>query len=301
MSQPDVIHAHWLYEYAAASLGYQPDALVTAHDAPVSVLRHYHHPYWLFRELLGLRSLRHVINLTAVAPQLRNELVRLAPRASTISVVPNGIELTSGDHAVRKVRKASKPVFACIANGFDRRKNTAAVIKAFHSVVQKLPEAELRLYGAGHGGNEEAHVWSRKHGLDRNLSYKGLTSHEQIKADLKDTIDIIVHPSKWEACSLAILEARSYGIPVIGGAKSGGVPYTLDQGGAGMVIDRLHVSNLESAMLKLAQDQDAYKRISSRALAGLNPTFNLANVASTYLILLENIYRSRGVPRNASG
>ena len=36
--KPDVVHAHWTYEFALAALAYTPDALITVHDNAQTIL-----------------------------------------------------------------------------------------------------------------------------------------------------------------------------------------------------------------------------------------------------------------------
>src|SRR3954464_4395902 len=38
--RPDILHAHWTYEYALAAQASGLPHLITAHDAPINVLRH---------------------------------------------------------------------------------------------------------------------------------------------------------------------------------------------------------------------------------------------------------------------
>lgn len=294
-ANPDVIHAHWLYEFAAGALTVQSDALVTAHDAPLSVVRHYgQHAYWWFREVAGVRTLRQVTNITAVAPTLARELAPFLATKQKVHVIPNGLELDDSclppHRNLAKLRQA--PVFATVANGFDKRKNTATAIRAFAFLRQSYPAAQLVMYGNGHEPDGIAQQWARRRGLDVNIDFRGPVGHVELLQDMRENVDVIVHPSRWEACSLAILEARSLGIPTIGSRKAGGVSYTLDDGLSGCLVDQ-KPRHYATAMKALVENPNFYRHISSNSCEQLMPLFDLNVVSDTYLGLLSKILEVR--------
>lgn len=292
---PDVVHAHWIYEFASGALSAQPDALITAHDAPISVVRHYgRHPYWWFREILGVRNLCRARNLTAVAPSLAAELRFFVPRNLSIDVIPNGLQgLNTIAEANRNgIQVHSRPSFAVVSNGFDRRKNSSTALLAFHHVQRVLPDSMMHMFGAGHEENGDAHRWARERGISGNIQYHGPTPHAALQDFLRHSVDVVVHPSRWEACSLAILEARSMGIPVIGSRSAGGVSFTLDEGESGFLVAEGPASYAK-AMLDLVSDATTYAKKSRQAVDGLSPAFDMSHVADAYLQRLQLIVASR--------
>ncbi|MBJ7323345.1 MAG: glycosyltransferase family 4 protein [Rhodococcus sp.] len=299
LARPDVIHAHWTYEFASAALTVQPDSLVTAHDSPQALVRYYHHPYWWLRAALGIVTIRKAENVTVVSPTLSRQIELFTRRSVESSVVPNGISITCGDE--KKVagddsrRKPDKnaPVFACIANGFDARKNTAAALQAFAEARKRLPNAQLLMCGTDHEPDGQAHTWAGSRDCTTNVQFLGPVSHHTILKMLDNEIDVLLHTSVWEACSLAILEAQHRGVPVIGGDRSGGVPYTLDYGGAGVLTDISSPDKLSFAMVNLIENTSSYERISAASISNIGRRFSFEMVSKTYLDMLEKIFNKR--------
>lgn len=289
---PDVIHAHWTYEFASAALSVQPDALVTAHDSPQALIRHYRHPYWWLRALLGVCTIRRSHNLTAVSPTLQKQIQQWAKSSKTIGLVPNGIQVDEIE--IGKTLDRGRPIrFACIANGFDARKNTAIAISAFALVRQTLPEAQLFLFGTGHGIEEAASRWSGQRNLHPGIVFVGAVEHGEILHGLSSYIDILVHTSVWEACSVAILEAQCRGVPVIGGRSSGGVAFTLNGGEAGMLTDIRDEHAVAESMVALATDGVLYAEYSQAGIENVQNNFDFNEVMQTYQTRLKEIFESR--------
>jgi YD repeat-containing protein len=67
---------------------------------------------------------------------------------------------------------------------------------------------------------------------------------------------------------MVIGEAQLAGVPVIGGAHSGGVPWALDYNRAGRLVDVRSTSSIAAAMVELALDGAARFRL-ARAGADL--------------------------------
>ena len=134
---PDLVHAHWTYEFALGAAATNIPHLVTAHDAPFNVLRLDFSPYRIIRTYMAFRALRRIRNLTAVAPYVASHLKRFLRYRRHIQVIPNGMPaaLFEGDGAART---ASPLTFATILVGWSGRKNGERAIEAFARVRQRV-------------------------------------------------------------------------------------------------------------------------------------------------------------------
>ena len=56
--RPDIVHAHWTYEFALGAIESGVPAVVTAHDAPWSILRWNPTPYRLVRTIMAWQVAR---------------------------------------------------------------------------------------------------------------------------------------------------------------------------------------------------------------------------------------------------
>lgn len=263
-ARADVVHAHWTYEFALGALAAGGPTLVTAHDWAPTVLRLLPHPYRAVRLGMAATVLRRAEHLTAVSPYLARRVARWA--RGDVTVVANGLDVPH-PRDVRTLRAA--PVAVAVAHGFTRLKNTTTLLRAFALVTRRVPGARLRLAGAGHEPGGPADTWARARGLAGAVEFRGPLDHHGVLALVGDA-DLLVHPSREESFGMVVLEALAQGVPVVGGARSGAVPWLLDGGRAGVAADVGSPARLAGAVAGVLADPVAHARLSAagRARAG---------------------------------
>jgi len=232
-SGADVFHVHWTYEFALAGInsGKSP-LLVTAHDAPLKILRYMPDAYRLFRTALAIRTRFSIRELTAVSPYLAHRWRREMFYRRPISLIANiDPELPPASPSIVR----SRWVILDVAND-SRLKNVRTLIRAFEIIVKKYPEAELRLVGPGLAAEGPIAEWARSRRLDTNVTFVGPVDRAHI-ADEYARASVLCHASREESQGIALLEALHAGLVVIGGAASGAVPWTLFDGRAGILVD----------------------------------------------------------------
>ena len=230
----DIVHAHWTYEFALAAMkSSKSPVLVTAHDAPFRILRFTTDTYRLIRTAMAIRARLAIRHLTAVSPYLadhwRTKLLYRRPIPVIANIVPH-LPPTNPPSSVRN----SWIILDVASDG--RLKNVRTLIRAFAMVVEKYPRAELRLVGPGLGAEDPVADWARSHRLDANVTFVGPLDRGRI-ADEYARASIFCHPSLEESHGLSLQEALDAGLVVIGGESSGGVPWTLFEGRAGLLVD----------------------------------------------------------------
>jgi glycosyltransferase involved in cell wall biosynthesis len=284
--RPDILHAQWTYEFALASLASGVPTLITAHDAPVNVLRHNPTIYRLIRTLMAWKAVRGSSRLVAVSPHVDTHLRRYQFLKGAAEVIPNGLPDSLFSQAA-VANHGSRQHFATVLNGWGNYKNGQAAIEAFALTRQKAPDARLFMFGAGHGPGEVAERWAREQKLDQGIEFVGMVPHDKLLSRLAESIDILVHPALEEAQPMSIIEAMSLGIPVIGGHKSGGVPWTLDNGQAGMLVDVGNPAAIAAAMVELAHDSQKRADWGMRGRRLAESRYHIRAVADAY----ETLYR----------
>lgn len=253
--QPTLLHAQWTYEYGLAAQATRLPTVVTAHDAPWNVLHHNPIPYRMARTLMAYRVISRAPRIVAVAPYVANHLRRYMLYRGPNLVIPNGMPEALFERASVGRRPARDGItFAASLVGWSGRKNGEALIKAFAQLAQRHPEARLLLFGGGHGAGEPGERWARERGWSKGVEFVGQVGHGELLDRLAAEVDVLVHPALEEAQPMALIEAMALGIPVIAGRRSGGVPWTLDDGRAGMLVDVTNPAEIAQAMLGLAED-----------------------------------------------
>jgi glycosyltransferase involved in cell wall biosynthesis len=289
----DILHAHWTYEYALAAQATGLPYLVTAHDAPFNVLRHNFIPYRIARTLMACKAVRQTRHLSAVAPYVANHLKRCLFYRRPIRIIPNGMP----DAIFNRVKTEKPPdtptTFATVLVGWSGYKNSEAAVLAFASLRKTCPDCRLIMFGAGHGSGEPAEQWAWTRGLEDGIEFAGQLPYEQLIRRLRDEVDILVHPALEEAQPMALIEPMAMGIPVIAGQNSGGVPWTLDHGKAGILVDVTRPERIAEAMLRLARNKEERQQTGQAGLSEAKRRFHIRVVGDAYLQAYQDILAER--------
>jgi glycosyltransferase involved in cell wall biosynthesis len=290
--KPDFIHAHWTYEFALAAEATGIPHLITAHDAPINVLKLNFIPFRIARTLMAYVAVFRAKNLSAVAPYVAAHLKKFLFYRKPITIVPNGMP----DHVFNRQRP-SKPaaapvVFATILVGWSGRKNSEAAIQAFKLVRAKLPDAKLIMFGDGHGQGEIGEQWAVAQDMQQGVEFVGHLPYADLISKMSQEVDILVHPALEEAQPMSLIEAMAMGIPVIAGKDSGGVPWTLDNGTAGVLVDVTKPEQIASAMLELAENTAKRQQQGLAGQTQARKKFHISVVTDAYLDCYQKILQA---------
>lgn len=233
-ANPDVVHAHWSYEFGLAAIESGRPHVVTCHDAPDVVLKFMPNAYRFVRYLMGRRCLAKAGVVTAVSPYLRDAVQKYSNASVTVvqNPLPDLLFLSEGQpQSSPPSESIARRRIAMVVNGWGVRKNPEPALQAFALLQSKgHVELELHLYGADFGPGEAAEQWCRKNRIVDGVIFHGRTPHRELLEQLR-TMHFMIHTALEESFGMGIAEAMSLGLPVIGGATSGGVPWVIGDGG----------------------------------------------------------------------
>ena len=285
--RPDVVHAQWTYEFAHAALGSGFPSLVTARDSPRQIYKHSPSAYTLYKKFYGDWLIPRIPRLTAVSPYMRNELRDAYVLKSAPVVIPNGIR-PEVFASVEQVRPARPFTFTTVA-GWDARKNPKPLLAGFAALHRQNPDSRLHLIGRGFEPGGPAAKWATGSGFSAGVLFLGHLSHADVLRHLREHTDAFVHPTLEESFGSSIIEAMSQRLPVIAGADSGAVPWILDEGLVGMLVDVTSPESLRSGMEKVMTDTALRERYASEGYDRALSQFTLAAVADRYLAVLGEV------------
>jgi len=283
LAKPDILHAHWTYEFALACLETDLATLVTCHDNAFRVLRFTRDLYRLGRLYLQVQVIKKARFLTAVSPYLADSLGWLA--TTEIKVVPNPIE---GSHNVANGcdRMSGTVRIATVLNGWQNLKNRKSAIKAFHLLRGELPDAQMCMYGHDFEEGGPAWQWASRNGLSQDIEFCGFLPPHELKKKLS-TMSMLLHPALEESCGMAILESMAVGLPVVAGKDVGGIPWVLDQGKAGFLTDVRDPKKIAQALLECIKQKHSRREKQRNASMRVANLFSPHSVAEQY----EKIYQ----------
>jgi len=283
---PDVLHAHWQYEYAWGALDTGIKTIVTCRDSPVKVLMLFKNIYRLIRLIMAFIVLKKAKIITATSPYLADELRKFGVKKN-IELIPN-FEPDWLFEKIIQTKNLNKPMIIMINNGFDNRKNVGNGILAFQLFRKNYPLAELHLYGNGFDEKGEGHAWAQKNSCDENVFFRGYKDFVGLMNDLSK-FTMLVHPSKEETFGNIITESMALGVPVIGGSQSGSIPWVIgkEQTG-GILVDINNPLDICSAMMKIISSKRDYEEYVNNARSHAFNNFSAQKVVRHYSSLYNN-------------
>lgn len=176
-----------------------------------------------------------------------------------IFVIPHALSAQQRERAV-KINPNNAPKIISIAR-FDYQKRLEDTIKAFSKVVEKVPNAELHLFGFGPEVEKELRALIAELGLGNSAKVRGYTPDihkEYITSKIK------VVSSRYEGFHLGIMEAISYGIPVVSYDIKYGPSDMIETGVSGFLTAE-DPNELAEKMIVLLKNNELYKTLSDNA------------------------------------
>ena len=284
---PDFVHAHWTYEFALGALRSGAPTLTTIHDLPWNVLRYYRDPHRAVRLLMAYEVALRGMHFSAVSDAAARHFARYIKPGAKIAVISNGLP-----DAVFAMGRRECPgcwpgiTFATILQGWSRRKNATAALRAFGIVRRELRSARLLMFGVGYEPAGSAYRWAARNMLDRDVVFAGPLAHNDLLHRISEEVDIVVHPSRDEAFSMAALESLALRKALIAGETTPGMREMLGPGG-GVLVDVRNPGAIAQAMLQLVSNADYRRHLANRSFERALQFNHLRTTADAY----EDLYR----------
>lgn len=286
---PDIVHAHWSYEFAGTAIKSGFPCLVTVHDNAFQILRFFKNAYRFGRLLMSEHILKQVRFASTVSPYM---LPYTEKRCKSVRVIPNPVLIDSTASEIdavvlNKSQTLAEPRLVMINNGWDERKNGISALLAFKQVQQKFPAATLHLFGRGSEVNGLANQEAVKLDLN-NVIYHGSVPHAQLIDELKKA-HILIHPALEESFGVVLIEAMSCGVPVIGGMHSGAVPWVIND--EKLLVDVTKPEQIAHKIVTLLTDIALYRQLSIQAYTNVLTRFSSNSVVNSYLTYYDEILK----------
>lgn len=277
----DIVNAHWSYEFAIGTILSDVPHLITFRDHAQTILRVVKRPYLITRLLMN----------TWVKSKAKNVMFNSPVLMSKIGldgyVIPNPIK---NKYVVgpRKYPSGKDKILVCfIANSSYYLKNPLNALKAF-SIFQKNSNIRVELHFIGSEYTQESKIAKVAHrnGWDKNVIFMGGFKYDDMMTML-DSYDLLLHTSREESFGNTLIEAMAKGIPVIGGKKSGAVPWVLDNGKAGCLVDIEDPDTIAESLFAILSNPQYYEEMSISAIDSVKNRFCQDVICSSYI----NIYK----------
>ncbi len=282
--RPDVVHAHWTYEYALTAQDSGIPHVITVHDEPWEIFGGFRNLYFLLRLLNSIRvRMRRSENIVFVSEYIRT-LWNKRMFASGGLVIPNMNRLRRSSS---KVSRRSNSVVA--VGNTDRRKNIRSLLAAWERVILAHPHLRLHLVGPGLGKRDSLAQEFENRFQDNQVIWHGSITRSEL-SKLYGECEVLVHPSHWESFGLIYLEAFAFDLGVITLAKSGSAVEVV--GDAGIILDDGSPKSLADAILNLTSNQPLLDRLTENGRRKLE-MYSPDKISRAYVLEYERIVGAR--------
>jgi glycosyltransferase involved in cell wall biosynthesis len=143
--------------------------------------------------------------------------------------------------------------------------NVGCVLRAFAIVQQRYPDASLTV---AHDGvcRPELERLARELNL-MNTRFVGSVPHGEIP-ELYDAADVYLTSPNFDCLPGSLLECYATGLPIIA-TRTGGIPYILEDGGTGLLVECDDHQAMAACALRLLEDAELVERLTKRGFREL--------------------------------
>jgi len=217
--------------------------------------------YYGLRKLIAKYVLPRANAVRCVSQRLKNQLINeFKVKEEKITVVPIYVEKSNLKSQISKVmEKGEKFVFLTVGR-LAPVKNIGLQIEAMVEVVKKYPKIELWIVGDGKEKEKlESKIKSWK--LENNVKLFGWQNDV---SKFYNEADAFLLTSNYEGWGMVVVEAASYGLPIIM-TDVGCAGEIIKDKENGIVISVGDSQRLTKAMLKIIEDDDLKNRLGEEA------------------------------------
>jgi len=240
---------------------------------------------WLFTALNAYwekQAFKKAKVIVAVSVKVAQELVDIGVPHSQIRVIVNGVDLEEFSPGVASRQTwglpENVPLALFVGDIRTPRKNLDTVL---HALV-KVPDLHLAVLGDTEGSLFPELTASL--GLNERVHFLG---YRRDVAQIMQAVDLFVFPSRYEACTLVLLEALASGLPVITATATGGAELVSTECGV-VLPDSDDTDALADALLSLVSDRTLMQQM-SKAARFVAEQYSWTTMAQTYVELFEKL------------
>lgn len=255
--------------------------------SPAHPIRQYRNHYgfyqWCYTSLnavwekLAFQQARQVV---AVSQKVKQELLEIGVPEPKIRVILNGVDLQefhpgSGDRHRLNLPDVV-PLALFVGDIRSTRKNLDTVL---HALV-RVPELHLAVVGATKGSPYPE--LAQRLELSHRVHFLG---YRRDIPDLMRGCDLFVFPSRYEACTLVLLEAMASGLPIVTAATAGGSEIVTEACGA-VLADPEDLTGLALLLQQFTNDPECRRQMGQTART-IAQAHTWSSKAQAYIDLFE--------------
>jgi glycosyltransferase involved in cell wall biosynthesis len=218
-------------------------------------------------------------SVVSVSEQVRRELQSIGIGAEHLRMIPNGVDTEEFRPQVANrgdLGLPTGPLLLFVGDIKTPRKNLDTLLRALVNV----PGTGLLVVGRIEGSPYPA--LAARLGLQDRVWFLG---YRRDIPQLMQAVDIFVFPSRYEACSLVLLEAAASGLPVVAAKATGGTELLTSE--CSVLLDNAEDPSELAAALRTLVDSETTRVQMGRAARSVALSNSWAVMARRYLQLYQ--------------
>jgi len=211
-----------------------------------------------------------------------------------IIVIPNGVKSNQERNPYLKREMGfdvEETVIGTVGN-LREVKDHKTFIKVASEISKKFQSVKFLIAGKGPLERELKKI-TALYGVKKKIIFVGFIKEIE---KVYSAIDIFVLTSFWEGCPLSVLEAMSFGIPVVS-FSVGDVPYIIQNGKDGFVVKNRDFTELIEKIELLLKNETFRNKIGKNAKEKIMREFTVKKMVKRYMDVYINLlkqYKTKG-------
>lgn len=220
----------------------------------------------------------------ATTPTIADDLASAGVSSNRIVLLPNGVE--ADDLRPKSNYALGKSIRVLYVGRLHEQKGVDVLLRGFQQLVRSDPYLNITLQLAGSGPlRESLTMLAKQLGIDSKVEFIGQTDEVY---EYMQKADIFVLPSRAEGMSNALLEAMTFGLPVVVSDIPGNA-HLIQQDVNGLLFENESAESLaENLSLLLGQDS-LRERLGKEARRTIDTQYSLDSVADEYIKLYRKL------------
>lgn len=261
---PAVVHAQGMGIYAGAALDSGLPHVVTVHGI---FSREAGFAGGLSGRVRGIldsafekRCVSRAHNVISISTYVNEEIDRIGGFRGRIFSVENPV-----DRSFFELGTAPQDGRVLFVGRVIPRKDPLTLLMAAERVKQQVPHLEVRVAGEFDSAPDYhrlCRTFVQERGLEDNVRFLGSLPKSGILAEFARCA-VLALPSAQETAPVAVAEAMAAARPVVA-SRVCGVPYMVEDGQTGLLVDQGRPDELAGALLRLLHDQPMCERLGRR-------------------------------------
>lgn len=190
-----------------------------------------------------------------------------------MGILHNGIAMPRIKGNVQKLQNR-----VIYTGSFLEKKGVFQLARAWNLVHEKLPQAELWMFGKGPVDEIKAELSA---GAGKTVHINGHVSREELFRYLSEST-VAIFPSYAECFALAPMEAMACGTAVIYSQRTSG-PELVEHGVSGLLIDPDNITDIADNIIYLLTNSEACERLAQRGRKDVMEKFGIHIIAQKNL------------------